>query len=244
MNSEALVMSTREGYDRWAEIYDEETNPLVIIEGPEVTRALGEVRGLDVLDVGCGTGRHSVALARAGARVTGVDFSNGMLDKARAKPGADAVRFIHQDASGTLPFEDRSFDRVISCLVIDHVRDLGTFFAELHRVCRPGGLVVVSVMHPAMMLKGVQARFTDPRTGQEVRPESVANQISDYVLAALQAELRILDMSEHQADENLVARAPRAAKYLGWPILFLMKLTTQPGLRVPGEGEPSRNGTL
>ena len=224
MNAADEMLSTREGYDRWAEIYDEEANPLVMIEEPEVTRALGDVAGLAILDVGCGTGRHAVRLANAGAKVTGVDFSSGMLEKARAKPGAAAVRFIHQDASGTLPFEPRSFDRVISCLVVDHVSDLPGFFGELRRVCREDGFIVVSVMHPAMMLKGVQARFHDPRTGARVFPQSVANQISDYVMGALAAGLRVRGLSEHSAGEDLVARAPRAEKYLGWPMLFLMVL--------------------
>ena len=225
MKSDDELVPTREGYDRWAEIYDEEANPLVLIEEPEVTRALGDVAGLAILDVGCGTGRHAVRLANTGARVTGVDISTGMLDKARAKPGAEAVRFIHQDASGALPFEAASFDRVISCLVIDHVRDLAAFFGELHRVCRDDGFIVVSVMHPAMMLKGVQARFHDPRTGARVFPESVANQISYYVMGALAASLRIARLSEHSVGEDLVARAPRAEKYLGWPMLFMMVLT-------------------
>ena len=224
MTPDPRVVPTHEGYDRWAEIYDDEANPLVIIEGPEVSRSLGDVRGLKVLDVGCGTGRHAIELAKAGAAVTGVDFSRGMLDKARSKSGALEVRFIHQDASGPLPFEPQSFDRVLSCLVVDHVQDLTTFFGELHRVCRADGFIVVSVMHPAMMLKGVQARFRDPRTGEEIRPESVANQISDYVMGALGAGLRIVELSEHAVGQDLVARAPRAEKYLGWPMLFLMKL--------------------
>lgn len=224
MSDDERVVSTREGYDRWAEVYDDEANPLVILEGPEVARVLGEVRDLDILDVGCGTGRHAVELGKAGARVTGVDFSSGMLEKARAKPGGEAVRFIHQDAAGPLPFEARSFDRVISCLVVDHVKDLAAFFGELRRVCRDDGFIVISVMHPAMMLKGVQARFTDPRSGQEVRPQSVANRISDYAMGALSAGLQVIELSEHDAGDDLVARAPRAQKYLGWPMLFLMKL--------------------
>jgi malonyl-CoA O-methyltransferase len=91
-------------------------------------------------------------------------------------------------------------------------------------VCVDRGFIVVSVMHPAMMLKGVQARFDDPKTGRKVWPESVPNQISDYVMGATHAGLRILALSEHAMTEDVASRNPRAMKYLGWPILFLMKL--------------------
>ena len=51
-----VILSTREGYDRWAAIYDSDGNPLVALEEPWMDRLLGDVRGLAVLDVGCGTG--------------------------------------------------------------------------------------------------------------------------------------------------------------------------------------------
>ena len=221
---DALVVSTREGYDRWADIYDGEGNPLVELEEPQVDRRLGDVAGLDVVDVGCGTGRHALRLAMFGARVVAVDFSAGMLARAAAKPGAERVRFVEHDLARPLPFEHASFDRVVCGLVIDHIAALEPLFAELGRVCRPSGHAVVTVMHPAMMLKGVQARFTDPSTGRETRPASCAHEISDYVMAAVRSGLRIHDLSEHAADDALAARVPRAAKYVGWPLLFVMTL--------------------
>ena len=77
-------LDTREGYDRWASTYDDEGNPLLALEEPEVDKALGDVAGLDVLDAGTGTGRHALRLAARGARVVAVDFSDQMLAKARA----------------------------------------------------------------------------------------------------------------------------------------------------------------
>jgi malonyl-CoA O-methyltransferase len=218
------VLPTRRGYDRWAEIYDEEENPLVVLEEPLVAALLGDVRGLRVADVGCGTGRHALALAAAGARVTALDFSQSMLEKARAKPGADAVDFIPHDLTTPLPCEADSFDRVTCCLVLDHISDPEFLFCELKRICRDDGFIVASVMHPAMMLRGVQARFTDPATGRETRPESVPNLIADYVMAVSRAGLRFTHMSEHAVDEALAERAPRARKHLGWPLLLMMRL--------------------
>lgn len=220
-------LPTREGYDRWAEIYDGEGNPLVAMEEPHVDALMGEVRGLCVLDLGCGTGRHTVRLAARGANVTAVDFSEGMLARAREKVGDGKVRFIAHDLATPLPLPDQSFDRVLCGLVLDHIADLRRVFGEMRRLCRPagvGGAIVVSIMHPAMMLRGVQARFTDPATGRETRPASVANQISDYVMAAINAGLSIDHLSEHAVDDELARRVPRAEKYLGWPLLLMMRL--------------------
>jgi malonyl-CoA O-methyltransferase len=221
-----LILSTRAGYDRWAEIYDTEQNPLISLEQPVVARLLGDVRGLDIVDVGCGTGRHTLRLAGRGARVVGVDFSDGMLGRAREKEGAAGVQWVAHDLTDLpLPFAARSFDRVLCALVVDHIAELTGFFAELARLCRPDGRIVVTVMHPAMMLKGTQARFVDPDTARETRPESHANLISDYVNAAVRAGVRIVEAGERSVDEKLAARVPRAAKYLGWPMLFWLELT-------------------
>jgi malonyl-CoA O-methyltransferase len=216
--------AVRSGYDRWASIYDREANPLIALEEPVVREALGDVAGLAVLDLGCGTGRHSLWLAGAGAAVTAVDFSAGMLDEARRKPGAETVRFVVHDLHEPLPFEGGSFDLVVSGLVLEHLRELGAFFAEARRVLRPGGRAVVSAMHPAMFLKGVQARFTDPSTGEKVQPGSVAHTLGDSVMAAVRAGLALDAVGEHAADAAFAARYPRAEKYVGWPMLVVLQL--------------------
>lgn len=217
-------LPTQAGYDRWAEIYDGDDNPLVAIEEPHVQHLLGGVRGLAVLDVGCGTGRHAIRLASAGAQVTALDFSEGMLQKARLKPEASSITFLAHDLAHPFPFTVQSFDRVVCGLVLDHIADLDLLFSEMGRVCRAHGTIVASVMHPAMMLRGVQARFRDPTTGQEVRPASCAHQISDYVMAALRAQLEILHLDEHRMNQELAQRSERARKYLDWPILLTMAL--------------------
>ncbi|MBG89179.1 MAG: hypothetical protein CMO80_20100 [Verrucomicrobiales bacterium] len=216
--------STQEGYDLWSKVYDDEDNPLITLEMDYLDGLIGDVRGLNLLDVGCGTGRHSIRLSDAGANVTAVDFSDGMLSRAKAKSGAEEIRFVQQDIQGRLGFEDHSFDRVICCLVLDHISELDLLFREMRRVCRTEGEIVISVMHPAILLTGTRARFTDPDTGAVTYPESVPNQVSDYVMAATNAGTRLVHLSEHLVDEGLMARSERARKYQGWPLLLLMKL--------------------
>jgi malonyl-CoA O-methyltransferase len=218
------VVRTDVGYNRWAEVYDGEDNPLVLLEETHITPLIGNVAGLAVADIGCGTGRHAIRLAGAGAKVTALDFSEGMLKRARAKPGADAVRFIGHDLAQRFPLETGSFERVLCCLVLDHIADLESFLVELSRICKPTGFIVASVMHPAMMLRGVQARFIEPASGRRIYPQSQPNQISDYVMAAVHAGLQLEHLSEHSVDSQLAESSPRAAKYLEWPLLLLMRL--------------------
>ena len=203
-------------------------NWLLELEEPEVDRALGDVKDLEVLDVGAGTGRHAVRVAQRGARVTAVDFSEEMLARARQKTGADRVRWFVHDVALPLPFEARSFDRVLSALVLEHipVDDLASFFRDLGRVARDDGLIVVTAMHPAMFLKGVSANFRDD--SGEVRPRSYVATLSDYVMGAIQAGLVIVSLAEHPVDEGLVARNERSRKWLGWPALVVMTFKRAP----------------
>lgn len=224
-DSAILHLSTREGYDRWSTIYDSDGNPLIALEEPLVEQLLGEMQGLAAIDLGCGTGRHALRLAKAGARVEAVDFSEHMLARAREKASGLDITFHQFDLTQRLPFAERSFDRVVCGLVLDHVKELRALFDELCRLCKPDGRVVVSVMHPALMLRGVQARFWDPQSGREVRPESHPNQISDYIMAAAGAGFHFDHVSEHAIDQALADRFPRGQRYVGWPILFLMGLS-------------------
>lgn len=221
------VVPTREGYERWSEVYDGDGNPLVLLEEDFLPALLGPVQGLDIADIGCGTGRHSVRLAAGGARVVGLDFSEGMLARARAKARTGSVTFVDHDWSEPWPLAAAAFDRVLSCLTLDHVANLPAFFCAARAVCRPQARIVVSVMHPAMSLRGVQARFIDPGTGRRVGPASFQRTIADYVMAAVGARLVLDHMGEYSVDSSLARRAPRAEKHLGWPLLLLL------GFRLP-----------
>ena len=222
-NSDPLS-DVRSGYDRWALVYDRDGNPLPALEEPFMQQAAGDVRGSNVLDLGCGTGRHSRWLATAGAHVTAVDFSNGMLAEAKLRPELRDVTFVVHDLHRPLPFADGSFDLVVSGLVLEHLSDLDLFFGQVHRVLRPGARAIISAMHPAMFLRGSQARFTDPESGEIIRPGSIVYQVGDFVMALLRAALTIDAIGEHAPDAELAARHPRADRYIGWPMLVLFSV--------------------
>jgi ubiquinone/menaquinone biosynthesis C-methylase UbiE len=103
----------------------------------------------EVLDVACGPGRLSLDLAGHVKSVTGLDLTPGMLDQARAAAGGQGnVRFVEGDAAA-MPFADASFSVVISSAAFHHFEAPDRVLAEMVRVCRPGGRVVVSDVMPA-----------------------------------------------------------------------------------------------
>lgn len=95
MSQSKLVLPAREGYDRWSPYYDQKGNLAVALKQREIGRLMANVRGLRVADLGCGTGVNSIAMAEGGAEVTGVDFSAGDGNSARA-----LIRITNSPSSG------------------------------------------------------------------------------------------------------------------------------------------------
>ena len=95
-------------------------------------------RGIDALDLACGTGDIAFELARRGARVTGLDLTHRMLQLARARADYDGVRFVTGDMTA-LPFPDGSFDLVTTGYGVRNVPRIEPALAEIRRVLRPGG---------------------------------------------------------------------------------------------------------
>jgi SAM-dependent methyltransferase len=102
------------------------------------------VRGDDLLDVGIGTGRASLPLARAGKKITGIDSSRAMLDKTKELAGSTPLRLLVGDLA-SLPFPDNTFDTVLALNTIAHFPHWEAIVAEWSRVVRPGGRLVFDI---------------------------------------------------------------------------------------------------
>lgn len=103
--------------------------------------------GLTLLDVGCGAGLASEALARRGAVVTGLDAAGGALEAARAHAAAGGLAIDYREGLPEDLPEGRTFDAVIALEVIEHVADHAAFLAALARATAPGGLVFLSTLN-------------------------------------------------------------------------------------------------
>lgn len=106
--------------------------------------------GMRILDVACGAGQVSIPAARAGAKVTGIDIATNSIEQARARARAENLdaRFDEGDAE-MLPYEDSSFDVVISLIGAMFAPRPERVAAELRRVCRPGGKIVMGNWTPS-----------------------------------------------------------------------------------------------
>jgi SAM-dependent methyltransferase len=137
-------------YDSFAEAYSAEAEANLIngyYARPAILALAGDVAGRRILDAGCGSGPLFAALRDRGAIVTGFDTSTGMLDLARRRLG-DGADLQVAGLGSPLPFPHGTFDDVIASLVLHYLEDWGPALAELRRVLKPGGRLIVSVDHP------------------------------------------------------------------------------------------------
>jgi SAM-dependent methyltransferase len=148
MNREPIAL---DAYEALAEAYAArvETKPHnAYYERPATLSLLPDVEGKRVLDAGCGPGVYAEWLVNHGAAVVALDVSAKMVSFARERLG-NRAEVLRADLARPLDFlEDGSFDVVLSALVLDYARDLGSTFGEFFRVLRPPGHFVFSVGHP------------------------------------------------------------------------------------------------
>ena len=118
------------------------------IEQPAMRSAVGNVRGLKILDAGCGPGILAEYLMHEGAKVIGFDISPKMIEHAKNRVQKNAMFFV-ADMAKPLPIDqDEQFDMVVASLSIDYIKDWTTPLKEFHRLLKPKGKFVFTVQHP------------------------------------------------------------------------------------------------
>jgi SAM-dependent methyltransferase len=128
----------------WIDVIDRgDPNRLLLLD-PVMLQLAGEVARLRVLDVGCGEGRFCRLLSEAGARCTGLDVSTPLVQAARSRSGLNDSYVV--GAGGSLPFDDATFDLVVSYVSLIDIPDFRSAIAEFARVLRPEGRLLVSNM--------------------------------------------------------------------------------------------------
>jgi SAM-dependent methyltransferase len=189
---EVREVDIRAGYAAWSSSYDAERNPLIAIEEPYVDTLLAQLATTTALDVGTGTGRHALRLARRGMRVTAIDQSPEMLALARQaaqREGLTVDLRLGRIEDG-LPFDADRFDLLICALMLCHVANLSQAMAEFLRVLRPGGSLLLTDFHPAAIIDlGWRSSCLQPGITY-LLPNNRATR-ADYLRAATEAGFSI-----------------------------------------------------
>lgn len=171
-----------EEWDQWIGLEGDRTRRL--ISDRVLWQLLGDVAGRDVLDAGCGNGYLAVQMARRGARVVAVDWSEAMVARAQARAteaeteakadtmraaapeiGAPAaalsIQVRRDDCRHLATVADASMDRLVSNYVLMDTPDLDTAVTSFWRVLRPGGTATIIILHPCFEVPGGPAREPD-----------------------------------------------------------------------------------
>lgn len=151
MSGELVKTKDRQLFDDSVEFYNEWfTTPIgkLVLETEQelINRFIDPSPGDRILDAGCGTGIFTIDFLKAGAIVTGLDISRGMLHNAVAVLKNLPFYAVQSDML-TLPFPDDVFDKSVSITALEFIEDARTAVNELFRITRPGGIVVVATLN-------------------------------------------------------------------------------------------------
>jgi SAM-dependent methyltransferase len=161
-------------------------------EWPAVAALLSDLRGRDVVDLGCGYGAFARwAIDQGAARVDAFDLSERMLDRARSLTDEERVRYHRVDLE-QLELSPASYDLAYSALVLHYLRDLDPFLARVHAALRPGGSFVLTTEHPIFTAPTDQAFINSG--GQRVWPldryGEEGERIRDWLTAGVRKQHR------------------------------------------------------
>jgi len=204
-------MDIQNAYNEWSDIYDTNTNLTRDLDSTVTRNLLANQHFDSILELGCGTGKNTVIFAEIGDHVYALDFSEGMIQKAREKVKEENVRFDVADLTKPWNCRDNAYDLISCNLVLEHIEDLSHIFSEAARVLKSGGQFLLNELHPVRQYKGTKARFE--RGEETVEVEAFVHPISDFIHAAETYGLKLVKLNEYwQAEDE--GKPPRLVSFI------------------------------
>ncbi|MGL1932827.1 MAG: class I SAM-dependent methyltransferase [Desulfotalea sp.] len=211
-------------YSKYAKEYDLAARDNIynaLFERPSLQALLGDVNGLDVIDLGCGSGIYAEYFISQGAKsVTCLDISKEMIQIVKSKLG-NQVKPYAQDLSLGLPKESSNSADIIVCpLVLHYIENLSVIFRETYRVLKPGGHMVFSTHHPFADFEYSESRNYFKREllnqewdtiGEPVTVTFFRRSLSEICEAITSSGLGIVTLSEGKVSEDI--KTASAATY-------------------------------
>jgi malonyl-CoA O-methyltransferase len=215
--------TVQEGYDVWASTYDEYPNPTLAIDDLNFPEMYADLEECSILEIGCGTGRHTSRLLDQSNKVTAVDVSEGMLTLAKERLAGRPVNFIHGDFLELDQLHGEPFDAVVMSLVLEHVEELDSFFQKLNSHLLKGGVFLFSEIHPERAKSGKLAHFKDSQ-GNESWLGSTAHSSEAIKSAASKFGFAVKTQRSVSGDKTLAAMNAGWEKYIGKPMIEMWKM--------------------
>ena len=200
-------MTIDAAYTRWADSYDTDANATRDLDYSVTAEVLGSLQCGLAVEAGCGTGKNTPLLASISRSVLALDFSPGMLAKARSRILPHHVQFQQADLLQPWPCGPAVADLVSCNLVLEHIEHMAPIFREAARVLAAEGRFFVSELHPNRQYLGSQARFVD-ENGKATRIQAYLHHVSDFTRAALEAGFQIERLDEWWGAED-AQKTPR-----------------------------------
>jgi len=204
-------MSIQKAYNEWSQTYDTDRNLTRDLDLRVMQETLADRHFNSILEIGCGTGKNTTFLAQIGAYVHALDFSEGMIEKAREKVQAGNVKFSVADLTQKWPCENAAYDLIVCNLVLEHIADLSFIFSQASRVLAGGGRFLINELHPFRQYEGKKAVFQGGEGVTEI--PAFIHHISEFLNSASTSSLTLVKLNEwwHEEDKS---KPPRIISFI------------------------------
>lgn len=194
-------MNIEKAYNIWADQYDTSSNKTRDLDRKSTIETLNEFNFSKVIELGCGTGKNTAFLLKKANKIIGLDFSQEMLNKAKAKINNSRVEFQKADLTTAWNIEDEYADLITCSLVLEHIKNLNFIFNQANKKLKNDGIFFISELHPFKQYSGSKAKFETEKETQELK--TYIHHISEYLNAAKRNGFELVELKEWFDEEKL-----------------------------------------
>jgi ubiquinone/menaquinone biosynthesis C-methylase UbiE len=195
-------LNIEKAYNIWSEEYDTNSNKTRDLDQKSTVETLSKFNFSKVIELGCGTGKNTTYLLQKADEVIGLDFSQEILNKAKAKIKDERAKFLKADLTVEWNIENDCADLITCSLVLEHIKDLDFVFNQANRKLKNGGIFFISELHPFKQYSGSKAKFETDEGTQEL--ETYVHHLSEYLSVANKNGFKLLELKEWFDEETKI----------------------------------------